>query len=194
MEPNHSIISLVRSNRRSTVLAAFVLSVLVCLPLACRDARSYARPTVIYLVRHAEKAPSGDNNPPLSDAGARRAEALAQTLGDAGVSIIYCTQFKRTMDTAAPLAARTGVAVKTMAVNHDDPQAYVEGLARDITAKHGGEIIVVVSHSNTLPMIAKRLSGKNLPAISDDEYANLFIITLRAHETSATLVQARYGE
>ncbi len=178
--------------RRSIVLAAFTLSLLALTQPACRDA-SDARPTVVYLLRHAEKAPSADNNPPLSEAGVRRTEALAQTLGDAGVSAIYTTQFKRTIDTAAPLSARTGVAVTTLEVNHDNPQAYVEQLARDINARHGGKTVLVVSHSNTLPLIVERLSGKPVPAIEDDEYANLFVVTLPA-QGAATIVRARYGE
>ncbi|MBA3715054.1 MAG: histidine phosphatase family protein [Pyrinomonadaceae bacterium] len=180
------------NSQRSTLLAAFVLSFFALAPLACRDA-GHAPPTVVYLVRHAEKAQASDNNPPLSEAGVRRAEALAQTLGDAGVSAIYTTQFKRTTDTAAPLAARTGVIVTTLTVNHDDPRVYVEQLARAITAKHGGGAVVVVSHSNTLPLIIERLSGKQVSAISDDEYFNLFIVTLPARGTAAT-VRARYGE
>ncbi len=113
------------NSQRSTLLTAFVLSLFALAQPACRDAGNKP-PTVVYLVRHAEKAQASDNNPPLSEAGMRRAEALAQTLGDAGVSAIYTTQFKRTTDTAAPLAALAGAAVTTLEVNHDDPRDYVE--------------------------------------------------------------------
>ncbi len=188
----HSLFYSMKRGRRSVVLAAFILSLLTLTQPACRDA-SDARPTVVYLVRHAEKAPSADNNPPLSEAGVRRAEALARTLGDAGVTAIYTTQFKRTTDTAAPLSARTGIAVTPLEVNHNNPQAYVEQLARDIAAKHGGKIVLVVSHSNTLPLIVERLSGKTVPAIRDDEYANLFVVTLPTQGAAAT-VRVQYGE
>jgi broad specificity phosphatase PhoE len=179
-------------SRMTIVFAAFLLSLIALTQPACRDARE-ARPTIVYLVRHAEKALSADKNPPLSEAGVRRAEALAQTLGDAGVAAIYTTQFKRTIDTAAPLSARTGIAVTPLEVNHENTQAYVEQIARDIAAKHVGKTVVVVSHSNTLPLIVERLGGKTVPAIKDDEYANLFVVTMPAQGT-ATSIRARYGE
>jgi len=189
---NYSLTYSMKRSQRSVVCAAFILSFLALTQSACRDA-SDTRPTIVYLVRHAEKAPSTDNNPPLSEAGVRRAEALAQTLGDAGVTAIYTTQFKRTTDTAAPLSARTGIAVTPLEVNHDNTQAYVERLARGIAAKHGGKIVLIVSHSNTLPLIVERLSGKPVPGIKDDEYANLFVVTLPAQGAAAT-VRAQYGE
>jgi len=189
----YSLTYSIQRSRLSIVLAVFILSLLALTQPACRDAAGDARPTVVYLVRHAEKAVSADNNPSLNEAGVRRAEALAQTLGDAGVTAIYTTQFKRTTDTAAPLSARTGIAVTPLEVNHDNTQAYVEQLARDIVAKHGGKTVVVVSHSNTLPLIVERLSGKTVPAIKDDEYANLFVITMPA-QGAATSIRARYGD
>ncbi len=187
-----SLTDSMKRSRRSVGFAMFILSLLALTQPACRDAGD-ACPTVVYLVRHAEKATSADNNPPLSEAGVRRAEALARTLGDAGVMAIYTTQFKRTTDTAAPLSARSGIAVTQLEVNHDNPQAYVEQLARDIAAKHGGKTVLVVSHSNTLPLIVERLSGKPVTAIRDDEYANLFVVTLPAQGAAAT-VRAQYGE
>src|SRR5205823_9140645 len=65
---------------------------------------SAAAQSTIFIVRHAEKAASGGDNPDLSEAGRARAETLASMLKDAGVSAIYVTEFKRTQQTAAPLA------------------------------------------------------------------------------------------
>src|SRR6266705_2942801 len=65
-----------------------------------------AAKSTIFIVRHAEKAASGGNDLDLSEAGRARAKTLANVLKDAGVSAIYVTEFKRTQQTAAPLAKR----------------------------------------------------------------------------------------
>ena len=43
------------------------------------------------------------HDPPLAEAGKRRAEALARHLRDAGVGAIYTTEFQRTKKTVEPL-------------------------------------------------------------------------------------------
>ena len=58
---------------------------------------------VVFLVRHAEQA-SGSDDPPLTEAGQRRARALVTVLKDAGLTAIYVSELQRTMQTAEPLA------------------------------------------------------------------------------------------
>src|SRR5205085_354526 len=60
--------------------------------------------STIFIVRHAEKAQGGGDDPVLSEAGQARAESLANLLKDAGISAIYTSEVKRTQQTAAPLA------------------------------------------------------------------------------------------
>src|SRR5437667_11564086 len=67
-----------------------------------------AQPVVV-IVRHAEKAANGGNDPDLSSAGHARAEALARILKDSGITAIFSTEFKRTEETAAPTATATHV-------------------------------------------------------------------------------------
>src|SRR5215831_7321232 len=59
---------------------------------------------VIFIVRHAEKAGTGGNDPDLSLQGQKRAEALAQILKDSQITSVFVTEFKRTRETAAPTA------------------------------------------------------------------------------------------
>ncbi|HUQ19922.1 MAG TPA: histidine phosphatase family protein, partial [Gemmatimonadaceae bacterium] len=68
--------------------------------------------TTVYLVRHAEKEISNPNDadPDISSIGRDRAKALASRLGASGVTTIIATQFKRTQETAQPLASQIGVA------------------------------------------------------------------------------------
>ena len=74
-------------------------------------AAAAAAQSTIFIVRHAEKAESGGTDPDLSEPGKARAESLANILKDAGITAIYTTEFKRTQETAAPLAKILGIAV-----------------------------------------------------------------------------------
>ena len=58
-----------------------------------------AQPVVV-IVRHAEKATNGGNDPDLSSAGRAPADALARILKDSGITAIFTTEFKRTQETA----------------------------------------------------------------------------------------------
>src|ERR1700716_2419012 len=63
-------------------------------------------PTLV-LVRHADTAALPDR--PLSAAGLKRAQDLAATLRNAGVTAILTTQLRRTRETAQPLATALGL-------------------------------------------------------------------------------------
>ena len=69
--------------------------------------------STIFVVRHAEKA-DATKDPDLSEAGRVRAEALAKALRDANITAIYATEFKRTQQTAAPLAKALGITATTL--------------------------------------------------------------------------------
>ena len=70
----------------------------------------------VFIVRHAEKAPIPAGaapmmaeDPDLSTAGQERAASLGVALKDAAITAIYATQYKRTQQTAAPLAPQRGM-------------------------------------------------------------------------------------
>jgi broad specificity phosphatase PhoE len=65
--------------------------------------------TVVYVVRHAEKAGEPRRNPGLTRSGAERAAALAAVLAGTELTGIITSQFARTKATAAPVAKATGV-------------------------------------------------------------------------------------
>src|SRR5213596_2861233 len=83
-------------------LALFIL-LFVSVPIVS------AQPVVV-VVRHAEKAANGGNDPDLSSAGRARADALARILKDSSITAIFTSEFKRTQETAAPTATSTHVA------------------------------------------------------------------------------------
>jgi probable phosphoglycerate mutase len=51
----------------------------------------------------------GQGDPPLAPEGEAEAEAVGRRLEDAGIQAIYVTTMQRTVQTAAPLARRTGL-------------------------------------------------------------------------------------
>jgi broad specificity phosphatase PhoE len=151
-----------------------------------------APPTTVLVVRHAEKASGGDN-PPLTDAGARRAQALAGVAREAGVRAIYSSQFIRNVETVRPLSEAAGVPVTQMEVNLDEPGDYGKRLADEILAKHAGETVVVVSHLNTIPAIVEALSGRPVAPLNDVEYANMFVVVV-TRGGEPRVIRAQYGQ
>ena len=146
--------------------------------------------TVVLLVRHAEKAgPSGDV--PLSAAGEARAQALVTIGRDAGVSAIITTQFQRTRQTGAPLAAALGITPDVIDVKGGVVE-HVQGIAQAIRTRYAGKTVLVVGHSNTVPAIVNALGGPKLPDICDDMYDDLFTVIL-SPDGGARVVHGRYG-
>lgn len=150
-----------------------------------------ARATTIVLVRHAEKADDGTDDPPLTDEGRERARALADVLEDASLDAVLATPYRRTQATAAPAAERFDVPVSVTPVE-GGTEAHAAGVAQAIVEEHVGRSVLVVGHSNTIPAIVEAIGGE-IPAIADDEYDRLVVMVLLP-DGSVRLVEARYGE
>jgi phosphohistidine phosphatase SixA/ketosteroid isomerase-like protein len=148
--------------------------------------------TTIVLVRHAEKSTDDPKDPSLSAAGEARANALAAALADAQITDVYVTQYKRTRQTAEPLAKQRGITTTERPVTSANSATYARDLAQEIVARTRGKSVLVVGHSNTVPDIVKALSGISVPGIADSEYDHLFVVVVP--ETGAPRVfQQRFG-
>jgi broad specificity phosphatase PhoE len=162
-------------------VAALVLVLCTVLPAQSIEAEERA---TVFLVRHAEKASHGPD-PELTDAGALRARALASLLRDAGVQLIYSTDYRRTRDTAAPLASQLDLDVTIY-----DPSKLGD-LAADIE-RRGGRCLVV-GHSNTTPELVGLLGGEpGAPIDEQSEHDRLYVLTIAPNGTVGTVV-LRYG-
>ena len=128
-------------------------------------ASALAEPSVIYLVRHGEKAAEG-KDPDLTEQGKARAENIATILHRAGIANIYSSTTKRTKQTAQPLAVRSGLEVQTY-----DPSA-PKALVEKVKAQNGA--VLVVGHSNTLPELVRLFGGTPGADIADKEYDRLY--------------------
>jgi broad specificity phosphatase PhoE len=125
---------------------------------------------VVAIVRHAEKAANGGNDPDLSSAGRARAETLARILKDSGITAIFVTEFKRTQETAAPTTTSTHVTPTVVAAK--DTAALVARL-RQLNGN-----ALVVGHGDTIPNIVKALGINSSINIPDADYSELLIIIL----------------
>jgi len=87
---------------------------------AAREARGRAQPHArVYLLRHAEPdwTPGGGRSvadPPLTPFGVAQAQASAKRLAGEGIDSIYASPYRRAQETAAALAAATGLRVATV--------------------------------------------------------------------------------
>jgi broad specificity phosphatase PhoE len=124
-----------------------------------------AEPSVIYLVRHGEKAAVGQD-PELTAQGQGRARNIAAILRRAGITAIFSTPTVRAQQTAAPLAQQTGLTVQLY-----DPLAPL-ALVEKVRSLSGA--VVVVGHSNTLPELVRLLGGAPGADIADDEFDRLY--------------------
>jgi len=146
---------------------------------------------LVVLVRHAEKATEPSDDPPLTEAGLARARALAVALDGAGIGSVIVTPFRRTRETAEPLAAAAGIAPTVVDVAGGLAQ-HLEAVAQAVRARPPGEPVLVVGHSNTIPAIIGALGGPTLSDLCDSEYANLFVMLLPP-SGPPRLVEASYG-
>ena len=145
----------------------------------------------IFLVRHAEKSGSG-KNPELSTAGKARAEVLYQMLSQRKLDLVIVSDTKRAEETAdhtarqhglTPLVVSTGAGVDTHVKNIVDA-------VRDVRA---GGAVLIVGHSNTIPLIVEALGGPSFPALCENEYATYFMLELSGDRMPPKLTRATYG-
>jgi len=140
--------------------------------------------TTVYLVRHAEKAAEPAADPPLLEAGNKRADELARMLGKAGIKTIYTSQYLRAKQTAEPLAKQLGISPTVIPVRMgENPRQlsphYLTEMAERIYSNTGGAVLIV-GHSNTIPEIIKALGGDIAPTIDETVFDDLFVVTVYA--------------
>lgn len=158
------------------------------------EPHSAPMPRTVLITRHAEKADLSAD-PPLSDQGLRRAEALSLLPETQSVGTIFTTQYRRTMETASPVALRQGILPQ--AINATASPGSLQKLADLIVenanpnAENG--TVLVVGHSNTVPLIIRQLGGPADLFLTEEDFGDLFILTI-AEDGSVDLQRQRYGD
>ena len=178
-----------RKKRRKRRLQGAVLYIAIAIGLAWFF-ESQATTTIIF-VRHAEKDLSVKDDPELTDDGQRRAFELTRQMKDAdvvaGIDAIYSTPFKRNVATVEPLSK-----LLELPINLYDKNDY-ESVLETILDNHKGKIILVVGHSDTLANLMAELgASKSVPTIADNEYDNIYIVSIPWFGKTKT-IRLRYG-
>ncbi len=179
-----------RRARRARRIQVFVIYTAIAIGLAWFF-ESQATTTIIF-VRHAEQTSHDDADPSLSEAGKRRVSELTRQLVDAdvvaGIDAIYSTPLKRSTETVQPVADRLNLSVNIY------DSADTEEVLETILKAHKGKIILVVGHSNTVPVLIANLgASKNVPPIEKGEFDNIYIISIPWFGKTKT-IRLRYGD
>jgi broad specificity phosphatase PhoE len=141
--------------------------------------------TTIIIVRHADRAGTADS---LSAAGVVRANDLAQATKTAKLRAIYVSDTRRARDTAAPAAAAFHLQPETY------PAKECDALVKRIMHDHLGEAVLIVGHSNTVPMLIAAAGGPKVADIDEKEFDGLYVVAVTgAPQCGATMVQLQYG-
>src|SRR5688572_21834558 len=136
-----------------------------------------------YIVRHAEKAVADgnammSNDPPLTEAGKQRAEALKEVLKSRKVGYVFSTNTIRTKSTAEPVRAHFNLVTETY-----PPTPDTVFINRFKSLKKN---TLIVGHSNTVDDIVNKLCGSiKIPGdLAETEYDNLFVVKKKGRKMS----------
>ncbi len=145
----------------------------------------------VVLARHAEKSGPTDTAS-LTPVGRQRATDLAAVLASTRLDAIISTQYTRTRQTAAPIAAQMSI-TPTIVDGGGRVMAHAADVARTIDALASGSAVLVVGHSNTLGPIIAALGGPRLADLCDLEYSTLLVLERPAPDAPWRFIRARYG-
>lgn len=140
--------------------------------------------TTYFVIRHAEKDESdpAEKDPELTHDGLERTNRWERIFREVSFDLVYSTEYKRTLQTAAPIARAHDVPVLT----YDASKVHDENF-RETTR---GKTILVVGHSNTNPKFVNSILGEDkYQDIDESESGSLFMVTVSAlGETSSQVL------
>jgi len=150
---------------------------------ACATAQPASGQTAVYVVRHLN-TPAGERDPDLLPEGHRTAEALATWFprGERPRAI-YVSDFRRTRQTAAPLAAR----LRLTPIVYDP--ADTPALIARVRAESG--VVLIVGHSNTVPDIVAQLGGTRPGPLVHEDFGDIWRVGRDGATTRARIDRAR---
>ena len=143
----------------------------------------------VVLVRHGEKA-DASSDPVLSEAGLARAGALALVLADAHPGHVFTSPLQRTRLTAGPAADFHSATIESISLEGGGA-AHAAAIAERVRALPADAVVLIVGHSNTVPLIARALVYAAAADMPECEYDRLTVLRLDDERTTA--VVGRYG-
>lgn len=137
----------------------------MALLFVCQPA--FSAPEQVYLFRHSEKQTG--KNPFLTAQGQARAEHLVSLVNTHPNMTLYSSNYNRTLNTAAPLAAYFNIKVQVY------DAADLVALKKQLLAQNG--VVVVIGHSNTTPQLASLLSNQVIDSMDESQYGHYYLVS-----------------
>lgn len=144
---------------------------------------SVEKTTTYFLIRHAEKVRENpdDKNPDLNERGAQRAENWEKVLQHISFDAIYSTDYKRTLNTVAPIAKKINLAP----IIYNPSKVNIELFQLE----NEGKNVLIVGHSNTIPQFVNGLiMQQKFQEMEDDQFSHLYIVTVKGNEITDLLL------
>lgn len=139
----------------------------------------------VFLIRHAEQVLDVED-PPLTEDGLGRAKTWATIFRDAGIKVIYTSKKVRTKQTGEAIAQKLNLPLETV------PRRDVTGLVDRIRKEHADDVVLIISHSITIPKLVGAFAPfVEPPRIERDDYDSLFVIVPEG-EDDARVLRLRY--
>ncbi|WP_229316440.1 histidine phosphatase family protein [Flavobacterium ammoniigenes] len=139
--------------------------------------------TQYYFIRHAEKADSS-KNPDLSEKGLERAQEWKTLFSEINFDAVYSTDFNRTLQTIQPIVEGNNQLLKIYNPKMIDIEAFKK--------ETHGKTILIVGHSNTIPnMINQIIKENKYTNIEENEFGNLYIVTLFENQIVSQLLHLK---
>lgn len=142
----------------------------------------------IFLIRHAEQMIDVED-PPLTEAGQKRAIAWADILQKSDIKVVYTSKKRRTKQTGEPIAQALSIPLQS--VSRKD----VSQLVDLIRTQNANDRVLIVSHTRQMPKIFNELGLSaevtKKATFTKAEYGNLFIFVPEG-ENGGMVLQLRY--
>ena len=141
----------------------------------------------IYLIRHSEKDILSENqlDPPLRTCGIERSEYLSLFFEDINIKNVYSTNYLRTIKTAMPIALSKKVGIQYYDSNN--LKLFSEQL---LNSKQNS---IVVGHSNTTPILAGLLTGKDMNPFDENIYNRVYKVIINQNNTKLFVFETSFN-
>ena len=129
--------------------------------------------TSVYLIRHAEKIRTNENerDPLLNKSGLLRAKKWSEIFQKIEINKILSTDTKRTISTVIPTSEEKKLKIELYRPEEITYESFLE--------KNKGKKVLIVGHSNTIPETTNILiKNKFYDHIEDDNNSNLYFVNI----------------
>lgn len=134
--------------------------------------------TVLYFIRHAEAInDQSTSNPDLSEIGKNRTKGFITFFEDKRIDSIFTTNFKRTLQTATPIAESKNVKPVYYDPNTIDYDNFIK--------QQKGKKVLIVGHSNTTPNFVNKIIGSmKYSQMVHENHSDIFKVVINRGKTS----------